>query len=177
MERVIIGREFLHQPRWKVAVGVFLIYLPLITTIPFATIAVLLIRTHLRYVGAQNVHSYWSFVPSWVSHRYRYDNQITYTTGAAWYNLRSYRLYWLFNCKLYCPLSVALFSYLSYLVKVVENWWCPFGHDRKASYGDGAIDRSYWHLHSAERASLHPDDRDNPMWNGTVEKGDGREVK
>lgn len=172
MERVTIARGFLRQPYWKILVGVPLIYLPLLITIPFAVITVLLVRLHLTYIGAANLRTYGSFVPEWVSHRYGYANQITYTTGAAWYNLRGYRLYWLFNCKLYCPLSVALFSYLSYLVKVVENWWCPFVHDKKYDYAEGAIDRSYWHLHPAERERLHPDDRDNPLWNDTVAEGD-----
>ncbi|MCW8918322.1 MAG: hypothetical protein OQL08_05855 [Gammaproteobacteria bacterium] len=172
MERVIIARGFSRQPRWKIIIGVPLIYLPLLLTVPFAVITVLLVRTHLNYIGAVNLRSYASFVPSWASHRYRYADQITYRSGAAWYNVRSYRLYWLFNCKLYCPLSVALFSYLSYLVKVVENWWCPFGHDKKAGYGEGAVDRSYWHLHLAEQERLHPEDRNNPLWNSAAQRDD-----
>jgi hypothetical protein len=119
----------------------------------------------LRYVGAMNIRTYRDFVPAWISHRYRYDNQIIYTTGAAWYNLRHRRFYWIFNCKLYCPLSVALFRYAAYLVMIVENWWCPFDHGRKADYTQGAIDRSYWHLNEDERVRLHPEDRDNPIWN------------
>jgi len=74
------------------------------------------------------------------------------------------RFFWVFNCKMYCPMSVALLDYAAYLVKVVENWWCPFAHDRKPSYADGAIDGSFWHTNSSESAKLHPDDRDNPIW-------------
>jgi hypothetical protein len=164
-ERVTIGANYPHKPLWKQAIGIPLIYLPLITTVPFMMLGVLLVRTHLRYVGAMNIRSYWDFVPAWISHRYRYDDQIIYTTGAAWYNLRARRFYWIFNCKLYCPLSVALFRYAAYLVMIVENWWCPFGHARKPDYAPGAIDCSYWHLHDDERGRLHPEDRENPIWN------------
>jgi len=171
MERVNIGANFPQQSTWKKAVGIPLIYLPLITTTPFVLLGVLLVRTHLKCVGGMNIRSYWDFVPAWVSHRYRYDNQIVYSTGAAWYNLRAYRSYWIFNCKLYCPLSVALFRYAAYLVMIVENWWCPFAHDKKQEYAAGAIDKSYWHLHTQERERLHPDDRDNPIWSEASREG------
>lgn len=165
MERIIIGNNFHKQPILKVFIGVPLIYLPLITTIPFVIICVFLVKTHLRLMGAQNIRCYRDFVPSWISHRYRLHNQITCITGARWYNLRSFRWYWVFNCKLYCTLSVALFRYTTYLVKIVETWWCPFNHGQKAAYAEGAIDKSYWHLHDQERNLLHPEDRDNPIWN------------
>ena len=121
MERVTIGANFLQQPTWKKAVGIPLIYFPLITTTPFVLLGVLLVRIHLKYVGAMNIRSYWDFVPAWISHRYRNDNQIIYTTGSTWYNLRAHRFYWIFNCKLYCPLSVALFAYAAYLVLHVDG--------------------------------------------------------
>jgi len=165
MSRVIIGNNFLQQPRWRLFIGVPLIYLPLFTTIPFLAVGVLLVRLHLQYVGATQIKSYWDFVPAWISHRYRYSDQIIYTTGAKWYNLRAFRFYWIFNCKLYCPLSVALFRYMAYLVMIVENWWCPFGHDKKSCYIESAIDQSYWHLHEKEKAKLHPDDMNNTIWN------------
>lgn len=170
MERVKIGSSFLKQPTWKVIIGVPLIYLPLITTTPFVAVGILLVRTHLKWVGGMNIRSYWEFVPAWASHRYHYANQITYSTGAAWYNLRARKFYWIFNCKLYCPLSVALFKYAAYLVKVVENWWCPFDHDKKHDYAEGAIDKSYWHLHSIESEKLHPNDLENPMWNDEAQQ-------
>jgi hypothetical protein len=163
--RVRIGCNFPGQPQWKVFLGVPLIYIPLITSIPFVMLAAFLVRTHLTLVGGQNIRTYWDFVPDWISHRYRYDDQVTYSSGAAWYNLRAYRWYWIFNCKLYCPLSVALFRYVAYLVMIVENWWCPFGHDKKADYAGSAIDKSYWHLHDSERESLDQEDRENPIWN------------
>ena len=77
---------------------------------------------------------------------------------------------WIFNCKVYCPLSVALLRYAVYLVKIVENWWCPFTHERKEEYADGAIDYSYWHIYPETKALLHPDDRDNPIWNRDARK-------
>ena len=168
MERVTIGLNFASQPTWKKFVGVPLIYLPIITTIPFVLIGVFLVRTHLVYVGGMNIRPYRDFVPSWISHRYQWGNQITYSTGVTWYNLRGYRFYWIFNCKLYCPLSVALFRYAGYLVKIVENWWCPFDHDLKDTYSEGAIDRSYWHLNVKDKQILHPEDRDNPIWNDEI---------
>lgn len=164
MERVKIGQNFPNQPILKIMVGVPLIYLPIISTIPFAIICVFLVKSHLRLMGSENIRSYWDFVPQWISHRYHYKDQITYSTGSKWYNLRAFRWYWVFNCKLYCPLSVALFRYLTYLVKIVENWWCPFEHDQKCEYEEGAIDKSYWHLHEQEKQRLHPDDRNNPLW-------------
>ena len=165
MERVTIGSNYLKQSTWRLFFGVPLIYVPLITTIPFIVIGVFLVKTHLKWIGGTNIRSYWDFVPAWASHRYQYDTQITYSTGAAWYNLRATKLYWIFNCKLYCPLSVALFRYAAYLVMVVENWWCPFGHDKKEEYSKCPIDKSYWHLHTKEREKLHPDDMSNTIWN------------
>ena len=170
MQRITIGKNFLAQPQWKVFIGVPLIYLPLITTVPFLLIGILLVRSHLVYVGGMNIRSYWEFVPEWISHRYQNSNQITYSTGARWYNLRAHKWYWIFNCKLYCPLSVAMFRYMAYLVMIVENWWCPFEHNKKSEYADGAIDKSYWHLHDIEKEKLHPDDLNNTIWNEESKK-------
>jgi hypothetical protein len=57
-------------------------------------------------------------------------------------------------------------------VKVVENWWCPFGHNKKddGDYNEGAIDKSFWHIYPEERAKLHEDDLKNPLWNIKEEK-------
>ena len=165
MERVTIAKRFTQQPFWKIVVGVPLIYIPLFTTVPFAIITMLIVRAHLGLIGARGLRGYWDFVPQWVTHRYRNSEQLQYETGARWYNLRGRRLYWVFNCKLYCPLSVAVFRYLAYLVMVVENWWCPFAHEKKPEYAQSAIDASYWHLYDAERQRLAPEDRDNPIWN------------
>jgi len=59
----------------------------------------------------------------------------------------------------------------AYLVKIVENWWCPFDHDKKEEYSEGAIDESYWHLHTVECEKLHPDDMNNPIWNEKAHQG------
>ena len=65
---------------------------------------------------------------------------------------------------------MALFSYAAYLIRIVENWWCPFEHDKKETYRDSAIDKSYWHLHAIEREKLHPDDLNNSIWNEGADK-------
>jgi hypothetical protein len=164
MNRVIIGCNYVRQPFWKIVLGVPLIYLPLITTVPFLIIGVLLIKTHLRYVGGMEIRSYWQdFVPSWLSHRYANSEQPVIEISP--FHPARYRFFWIFNCKLYCPLSVALFSYTAYLVKIVENWWCPFAHEQKKTYAESAIDESFWHTDPRETAKLHPEDRDNPIWN------------
>jgi hypothetical protein len=49
-------------------------------------------------------------------------------------------------------------------VKIVEQWWCPFGHDKKVAYSDAPIDKSFWHA-AGDGSLLHPDDRENPAWN------------
>jgi len=170
MDRVQIGCNYVKQPFWKIMFGVPLIYLPIITSVPFVIIGVLLIKTHLRYIGGMKIKSYWEFVPSWISHRYRNNEQPT--INVPWYYLAHYRFFWIFNCKLYCPLSVALFGYATYLVKIVENWWCPFAHEQKKTYAESAIDESFWHVDPEELAKLHPDDRKNPIWNAKVNKKD-----
>ncbi|WP_243688154.1 hypothetical protein [Geotalea toluenoxydans] len=65
-------------------------------------------------------------------------------------------------------MSVALFRYAVYLVKIVENWWCPFAHDQKQDYVESAVDKSFWHVDPDELNKLHPDDKENRIWN---EKG------
>ena len=62
---------------------------------------------------------------------------------------------------------MALLAYGLYLVKIVEQWWCPFGHDRKHSYADVPIDKSFWHA-AGDEDLMHPEDRDNPSWNRDV---------
>jgi hypothetical protein len=170
MERVRIGCNYVKQPLWKVILGVPLIYLPIIFTVPFVIIGIFLIKTHLKYVGGMNIKSYWDFVPSWVSHRYSNNEQPI--INIPWYHPAHYRLFWILNCKHYCPMSVALFRYAVYLVMIVENWWCPFAHEQKQEYAEAAIDKSFWHVDPAERSKLHPNDRNNPIWNETGTKND-----
>jgi len=170
LHRVQIGKNFDAQPLWKVFIGVPLIYLPIILTLPFIALGIFIVKSHLKLCGAKNIRPLHDFLPAWASHRYTYATQIIYSTGAHWYNLRHWKLYWIFNCKLYCPISVAMFRYMAYLVTIVENWWCPFDHAQKSAYREGAVDYSYWHLHEQEKARLHPQDRDNSQWNENTDK-------
>jgi len=163
MDRVRIGDNYVRQPFWKIIVGVPFIYLPIITTVPFVIIGVFLIKVHLKFVGGMEIKSYWDFVPSWLSHRYANSDQPI--RNISRYHPAHYRLFWILNCKHYCPMSVALFKYTAYLVKIVENWWCPFVHDQKKTYAESAIDRSFWHVDPEEIVKLDPDDRQNLIWN------------
>jgi hypothetical protein len=161
MKRVHIATGFAKQPFWKKFIAIPLIYLPILTSVPFMILGVLLVRTHLKFIGAHDLKSYWKdFAPKWASHRYTLDNQIVYKG----YIISNFKWYWVFNCKMYCPLTIALISYLLYLVKIVENWWCPFNHDKKCSYDDAAIDASVWHLDEEHRDLLHPEDRANTIF-------------
>ena len=168
-ERVQIGGNFHEIPQWRFLAGVLLIYIPiLVGTVPMILCA-LLVRTHLRMVGARKLKSYWKdFVPNWVSHRYTRENQIVSDKLIDRFKSLAFiarsKFFWIFNCKLYCPLSVALLADVFYLVKVVEQWWCPFGHEKKYTYADAPIDKSFWHA-NGDAALLHPDDRENPSWN------------
>ncbi len=168
---VQIGCSYRKISVAQIAVAMPLIYIPLFTLVPFAVVSSLFVYWHLRLLGGRNIKTYWDFVPEWVTHRYTLDDQIT-TNGhflAPWVKTR---LFWVFNCKLYCPLSVALFSWLSYLVKLVENWWCPFNHEKKPSYDDARIDESFWHITEADKALLHEDDRENAIWNNVKEESE-----
>ncbi|MDY6838560.1 MAG: hypothetical protein SWH78_11350 [Thermodesulfobacteriota bacterium] len=168
-DRVETGSNFDEIPQWRFLAGVPLIYVPILVGIVPMILCALLVRIHLWMVGARELKSYWKdFVPSWISHRYTRKNQIVSERFAAKYGslaaVTKLRLFWIFNCKLYCPLSVALLAYIVYLVKVVEQWWCPFGHDKKHTYADVPIDRSFWHA-NGDVGLLDPRDRDNPSWN------------
>jgi hypothetical protein len=168
-ERVQIGENFQQIPQWRFLASVPLIYIPILVGIVPMILCVLLARTHLRMVGARNLKSYWKdFVPNWVSHRYIRENQIVsdrlLDKFGSWVFFAGSKLFWIFNCKLYCPLSVALLAYGVYLGKIVEQWWCPFGHDKKHTYSDAPIDKSFWHA-NGDVGLLHSDDRKNPSWN------------
>ncbi len=172
MDKVIIGSNHVKQPYWKRISAIPLIYIPLLTMVPFVIVGVLIVRFHLRMVGGMQIKTYWDFVPSWISHRYRNADQISFTGTTSRFNIMRSRLYWIFNCKLYCPMSVALFAYATYLVKIVENWWCPFTHDKKHTYAEAAIDKSFWHVYPDELTKLHPDDINNPIWNEGADEKD-----
>lgn len=164
-QRIEIGKRFYSLSPWRRYIGAMLIYLPLVVSLPFVAIGAGVLYAHLRVLGAKNIKGYRDFVPAWTSHRYQTLSQqlafkMDYT--APWSSLKSF---WMFNCNFYCPLSVGLYEWSSYLVKTVENFWCPFFHERKATYADSAIDQSYWHIHKENRDRLTPDDRDCAIWN------------
>jgi len=161
--RVDIGVHYKQVSPWRVFVGLPFLYLPILV-MPFILLGGGLIYIHLRLMGAQNLKTLLDFLPAWDSHRYSYKTQIVKNDChwlARWSRARAY---WIFNCTFYCPFSVASLEWTTYLTKVVEIWWCPFGHAQKPNYANAAIDYSYWHV-SKDIAQLHPEDRENPIWN------------
>jgi hypothetical protein len=161
--RIEIGRSFTKISRARVFFGLFFVYAPIVF-LPLFLLSGLLVHIHLRLMGARNLKTLRDFLPAWSSHRYAYKTQITMRDGpklAFW--IRS-RAFWLFNCTWYCPVSVAVLEWNAYLVKAVENWWCPFHHSRKPNYDTSSLDLSFWHVSENVR-QLHPDDRDNAIWN------------
>ena len=170
-ERVCIGNHHLEISPLRQFLGVALIYLP-IAFLPLVVLSALITYWHLRLMGARNLKTLKDYLPARESYRYKLANQITMEPGYAVSPTQT-RLFWILNCTWYCPYSVAIFDWHAYLVKVVENWWCPFRHGRKeTAYRSGAIDRSLWHVYPSDVAKLDPEDRDNPIWN---EGSDGKE--
>lgn len=165
--RVEIGRHHKQVPVWKRAIGLVFVYLPILT-LPFIFTSAYLVYFHLHLVGGRNIKKFTDFLPEKTSHRYNFKNQII-MDGTFKASLAQSRLYWIINCTWYCPVSVAVFEWHAYLVKIVENWWCPFTHDKKEGYSNGAIDQSFWHIYPEDKRKLSPEDRDNPIWNDEVE--------
>ena len=162
-QRIHIGKNFTRVSGGRTFIGLFFVYAP-IFVLPFVLLGACLVYVHLRMMGATNIKTLKDFLPDWKSHRYRYKTQIVKDAthpAAAWARLRAY---WIFNCSLYCPFSVALLEWTTYLTKAVENWWCPFKHKMKDNYKNASLDYSYWHV-SSDCAKLHVEDRDNPIWN------------
>jgi hypothetical protein len=120
-------------------------------------------------IGAKNLKTYADFLPDRKSHRYDLKSQIT-MDGSFKMSMAQSKLYWIFNCTWYCPVSVALFEWHAYMVKIVENWWCPFGHDKKEGYSNAKIDQSFWHIYPVDASKLAEEDLNNPIWNETVDK-------
>lgn len=145
----------------KKAFAVMFIYLPILL-MPVVILVALLAYTHLRLLGATNLRRYRDFLPEKGSHRYDLKSQILPRTHFTAVYAKT-RLYWILNCTMYCPHSVALFEWLSYLTKATENWWCPFAHSKKPTYAPARLDGSYWHSTDNEDR-LHPEDRTNPLW-------------
>ena len=162
-DRVIIAREYAKISPLRVFAGLIFIYGPIIF-LPFILLPAFLVYVHLRIMGAKDLKTLRNFLPAWDSHRYKYKSQIVSHRSSRMAFWTRGRLYWIFNCTWYCPFSIGVLEWFTYLVKVVENWWCPFAHGRKPHYADAAIDFSYWH-NPADAAKLHPADRVNPIWN------------
>ncbi len=164
-DRVNIGCHHKQKSVLSRTIGLLFIYLPILT-LPFVITSAYLTYLSLKLVGAENVKTWGDFIPDRASHRYSLKNQIT-MDGSFKLSLAQSKLYWIRNCTLYCPYSVALFEWHAYLVKIVENWWCPFTHSRKDSYTDGAIDQSFWHIYPEDKAKLHEEDKNNPIFTET----------
>ncbi len=162
-QRVSIGVPFRNASALRAFVGLFFIYAPIIL-LPAFIVTALMVYVHLRIMGARDIKPLKDFLPDWKSHRYHYKSQIFYRGGSKMAFWERARLFWFFNCTLYCPLTVGLLEWTAYQVKLVENWWCPFAHGTKHTYADAPIDYSYWHILETVQ-DLHPDDRNNPVWN------------
>ncbi|MGR9045764.1 MAG: hypothetical protein ACU83N_10740 [Gammaproteobacteria bacterium] len=161
--RVEIGKNHKRTPVLQRAMGIPLIYLPLLT-FPFVIISAYLTYFHLRLMGAKKIKTWSDFIPDSKSHRYNLKTQITMErTFRA--SMAQSKLFWILNCTWYCPVSVALFEWHAYMVKIVENWWCPFTHAKKSDYMDGAIDKSFWHIYPEDAVKLTQEDLENPIWN------------
>jgi hypothetical protein len=160
-ERVAIGRNFTRVGLVRSRAGFLLIYLAILGFLPLLLFGMLM-YWHLKLIGAENVKSLFDFVPRRASYRYDLKSQIVFDKSSP---LLRRRFFWIFNCSYYCPYSVALLEWMTYLAKIVENWWCPFAHGKKVDYAAGSIDRSFWHVFPTEAAKLHPDDFVNPIWN------------
>ena len=162
VDRVQIGCNHEQMPVASRAAGLLLIYLPILT-LPFVIASAYMTYFSLKLVGGKQIKTWGDFLPDRASHRYDLKNQVT-MKGSFKLSMAQSKLFWILNCTWYCPYSVGLFEWHAYLVKVVENWWCPFTHDRKHQYTDGAIDQSFWHIYPEEKAKLHDDDRNNPIF-------------
>jgi hypothetical protein len=164
-DRVKIGCNHNQQSVLARTVSLIFIYLPILT-LPFVITSAYLTYFSLKLGGAENVKRWGDYIPDRATHRYSLKNQII-MDGSFKLSLSQSKLFWILNCTWYCPYSVALFEWHAYLVKVVENWWCPFGHERKDSYTNGAIDQSFWHIYPEDKVKLTPEDRNNPIFTET----------
>jgi len=162
-ERAQIGHNYVNRPKWQKLAALPLIYIPILVSVPFIIFAVVVVRLHLTVTGATKLKRYTDFLPTWLSHRYTYETQVTCAKTRLVRPMA--KIFWVFNCKLYCPLSVALIIYLSYLIQIVEIWWCPFNHDKKVTYTGSEIDQSYWHMYPVTRKLLNDNDKNNTRWN------------
>jgi hypothetical protein len=168
--RVDIGKSYEDYSTLRRFLGILVIYLPLLT-FPFVILSAYMTYFHLWVLGAKNLKKWGDFIPDRASHRYNLKNQIV--MDAAFFGSMTHsKLFWIANCTWYCPYSVALFEWHAYMVKVVENWWCPFTHEKKEDYKNASIDKSFWHIYPEGVERLHPDDLVNPIWNDENDKKD-----
>lgn len=168
--RVCIGEDNKNMSGVKRFFGVWLIYTPILT-LPFVILSAYVSYLHLKLMGAKNIKPLRDFLPDRKSFRYKMSNQITMDPGYALSPTQT-KIFWILNCTWYCPFSVGLFEWHAYLVKLVENFWCPFHHSRKNEhYRDGAIDQSFWHIYPEDIGKLDPEDRNNPIWNVAAAEG------
>ena len=166
--RAEIGKNHNKVPVLQRTIGLLFVYLPILT-LPFVFLSAYLTYYHLKLIGGENIKTLSDFLPARSSHRYTLKNQIT-MDGSFKLSLAQSKLYWILNCTWYCPVSVALFELHAYLVKLVENWWCPFTHEKKESYNNAKIDKSFWHIYPEDAIKLEPEDRDNEIWNDSNDK-------
>jgi hypothetical protein len=166
--RAEIGKNHTKVSVLQRTVGLLFVYLPILT-LPFVFLSAYLTYYHLKLIGGENIKTLSDFLPARSSHRYTLKNQIT-MDGSFKLSLAQSKLYWILNCTWYCPVSVALFEWHAYLVKLVENWWCPFTHEKKESYNNAKIDKSFWHIYPEDAIKLEPEDRDNEIWNDSNDK-------
>ncbi len=162
-ERIEIGKGYASIGPIRRFFGVLFIYLPIVF-FPVVIIIAAMTAFSMKLLGAKNIKGYMDFVPDQKSHRYKFADQVVMRPNGPQIHL-GWKIFWQFNCNYYCPLSVALFEYQAYLVKAVENWWCPFFHEKKQDYADASIDQSYWHVKPGEKEKLHEEDLINPIWN------------
>ncbi|MBK8815351.1 MAG: hypothetical protein IPN42_07525 [Methylococcaceae bacterium] len=166
--RAEIGSNHKQMPVWRRAVGLFFVYAPIVT-LPFVFASAYMTYFHLWMIGGKNIKKFTDFLPDRNSHRYTMKNQIT-MDGTFKLSLAQSKLYWILNCTWYCPVSVAVFEWHAYMVKIVENWWCPFTHSKKEGYANAKIDKSFWHIYQEDIVKLEVSDRDNPIWNVDADK-------
>jgi len=166
MKKIHISDDLKKQKNIIIRIlAVIPIFFP-IFLLPFVIISALITWFHLKLIGTENLRSFKSFIPSQDSFRYRYKTQIVPKSqkSSPLRFLTRFKGYWLFNCSYYFPITVAIFSYHAYLVKLVENFWCPFAHDKKSTYSEASLDESYWHQRPEDTKLLNKEDRNNPMW-------------
>jgi hypothetical protein len=161
--RVEIGKNYKQQSVLVRGIGMVFVYLPIIT-FPFVVISAYLTYYHLLMMGAKNVKKWGDYIPDRTSHRYDLKSQIT-MEGSFKASASQSKLFWILNCTWYCPYSVALFEWHAYMVKLVENWWCPFTHEKKETYTNAKIDKSFWHVYPEDISKLEKEDLENPIWN------------